>query len=405
VPDGDNDINEYFGKLTANPTPSLLIDGSFRYRGVDATNQDITATVAPSAGDNPKSIDRVLVGSAFWTVNSRLSFEARFNHNENNGSVSPNTFIPFKQGPFNAAAPYLSGSFITTIVTRTGQSFIFPPANSTGQRIGGSDLAQNDQNFFRNEYRLQSSYLANFLGATHDIRAGFTLSENKEDLIRAADGWGTISVVDTATAGTCSPAGNPNGGRPCYRARYTTPGNQISRGKTYGVFLQDQATWNRLTVNAGVLVNEDYYIPNDTSSFNVISGNYKTPGSARHPVQHRAGGIARVHLQEPYQHALEQAVPAALRLRVRDRQQGPRQDLREPRPLRQPGQPVHRARGRPDPPRAGRHVHQHPDGHRHPGRPPGQQQRDEARDPDDGPDLHRRSGPRLRASARRRLVC
>jgi hypothetical protein len=280
VPDGDNNINEYFGKLTANPTPSILVDGSFRYRGIDATNQDISATVAPSAGDNPKSIDRVIVGSAFWTVNSKLSFEARFNHNENNNSVSPNTFIPFKQTPFNAAAPYLSGSFITTIVTRTGQSFIFAPANSTGQRIGGSDLAQNDQNFFRNEYRLQSSYLANFLGATHDIRAGLTLSENKEDLIRAADGWGTISVVDTATTGTCSPTGNPNGGRPCYRARYTTPGNQLSRGKTYGVFLQDQATWNYLTVNAGVLVNEDYYIPNDTSSFNIISGNYKTPGSA-----------------------------------------------------------------------------------------------------------------------------
>jgi len=280
VPDGDFNINEYFGKLTANPTSSILVDGSFRYRGIDATNQDIFATTAPSAGDKPKTIDRVLVASAFWTATSKLSFEARFNHNEDNNSVAPNTFIPFKATPFNAAAPYLSGSFVTATVSRTGQQFIFPPANTTGQRIGGSDLAQNDQNFFRNEYRLQSSYLTNFLGATHDIRAGVTLSENREELVRAADGWGTITVVDTATAGTCSPAGNPNGGRPCYRARYTTPGEQISRGKTYGVFLQDQANWNRLTINAGLLVNEDYYIPNDDSSFNFISGNFKTPGSA-----------------------------------------------------------------------------------------------------------------------------
>lgn len=280
VPDGDFNVNEYFGKLTGNPTHSILLDASFRYRGVDATNQDIGATVAPSAGDQPKTIDRVLVASAAWSASAKLSFEARFNHNENNNSVAPNTFFPFKQTPFNAAAPYLSGSFVTAIVTRTGQSFIFPPANTTGQTIGGSDLAANDQNFSRDEYRLQGSYLTNFLGATHDIRAGFTASENKEDLYRAADGWGTITVVDTATAGTCSPANNPNAGRPCYRARYTTPGSQISRGKTYGIFLQDQATWNRVTVNVGVLANEDYYIPNDDGSFAVISGNFKTPGNA-----------------------------------------------------------------------------------------------------------------------------
>ncbi|HEY3123889.1 MAG TPA: carboxypeptidase regulatory-like domain-containing protein, partial [Thermoanaerobaculia bacterium] len=280
VPDAKTDVNEYFGKLTANPMPSILLDGSFRYRGIEATNQDIFSTTAPSAGDNPKTIDRVIVASAFWTATPKLSFEFRFNHNEDNNSVSPNTFIPFKQTPFNAAAPYLSGSFVTAIVSRTGQRFIFPPANTSGQRIGGSDLAQNDQNFFRDEYRIQSSYLTNFLGATHDIRAGFTLSVNREDLVRAADGWGTITVVDTATTGTCSPAGNPNAGRPCYRARFTPPGEQISRAKTYGIFLQDQATWNRLTVNAGVLVNEDYYIPNDNGSFNIISGNFKTPGTA-----------------------------------------------------------------------------------------------------------------------------
>lgn len=273
IPNGDTNINEYFGKLTANPISSVLMEGSFRYRGIDATNQDIFSTTAPSAGDQPKTIDRVIVASAFWTATSKLSFEFRFNHNEDNNSVSPNTFIPFKASPFNAAAPYLSGSFVTGSSTTNGKNYIFPPANTTGQRIGGSDLAQNDQNFFRDEYRLQSSYLTNFLGATHDVRAGFTLSINREDLVRAADGWGTITISDSSNCG-------PVAARPCYRARFTPPGSQISRGKTYGVFLQDQATWNRLTVNAGVLVNEDYYVPNDTGSFNFISGNYKTPGTA-----------------------------------------------------------------------------------------------------------------------------
>jgi hypothetical protein len=277
IPDGKTDINEFFGKLTGNPASNFLVDASFRYRGIDATQQDIPSTTAPSSGDKPKTVDRVIVGSMFWTASPKLSFEARYNHNEDNNSVSPNTFIPFKATPFDFAHPYLSGSFITGRSSTTGVSYIFPPANALGQRIGGSDLAQNVQNFFRDEYRLQGSYLATFLGATHDIRAGVTLSRNREDLVRAADGWGTITIQDVSQ---CAPAGNANGGRPCYRARNTPPFTQISRGTTYGAFLQDQMTWNRLTVNLGVLANEDYYTPNDNGAFDFIRGNPVTPGSA-----------------------------------------------------------------------------------------------------------------------------
>jgi Carboxypeptidase regulatory-like domain len=272
VPNGDTNINEYFAKLTGNPASNQLIDASFRYRGIDATNADISGTTAPSSGDKPKTLDRVIVGSWFWTVSSKLSLEARFNHNEDNNSVSPNTFMPF-QTPFDPARPYLVGSFITGRSSTNGVSYIFPPATGLGQRIGGSDLAQNDQNFFRNEYRLQGSYLANFFGATHDIRAGFTLSNNEEDLIRAADGWGTITISDSSNCGAVA-------ARPCYRARFTPPGSQISKSKTYGAFIQDQMTWNRLTVNLGVLDNEDYYIPNGGGDFSFIRGDFTTPGNS-----------------------------------------------------------------------------------------------------------------------------
>jgi len=273
VPDNKTHINEFFGKLTGNPAPSHLINASFRYRGITADNADVGNFTAPSAGDQPKTIDRVIVGSWFWTVTPKLSLEARYNHNEDNNSVAPNTPIPFKSTPFNAAAPYLSGSFITGHSTTNGKDYIFPPANALGQRIGGSDLAQNDQNFFRDEYRLQGSYLANFLGASHDIRAGFTLSNNREDLNRAADGWGTITITDSSNCG-------PVAARPCYRARLTPPFQQVSRAKTYGAFLQDQMTWSRLTVNLGVLVNEDYFIPNDNGAFTFIRGVITTPGNA-----------------------------------------------------------------------------------------------------------------------------
>jgi hypothetical protein len=275
VPDSPTHINEYFAKLTGNPTSNVLIDGSFRYRGINQTQADIASTTAPSAGDNPTTIDRVIVGSAFWTVTPKLSLEARFNHNEDNNSVFPDTNIPFKTA-FDPQHPYLVGSFITGKSSTNGTSYIYPPANGLGQRIGGSDLASNTQNFFRDEYRLQGSYLTTFFGANHDIRAGFTLSNNEEDLIRAADGWGTITISDSSNCG-------PVSARPCYRARYTTPGSQFSQSKTYGAFLQDQMTWSHLTVNLGVLVNEDYYIPNTDGTiqaFTFIRGDFHTPGNA-----------------------------------------------------------------------------------------------------------------------------
>ena len=170
--------------------------------------------------------------------------------------------------------PYLSGSFITG-TPRTGQTH-FPPATSTGQRIGGSDLAQNDQNFFRDEYRLQGSYLATFLGATHDIRGGSRyFSNNREEAASRPTGGGR-SRRRHATRAT-APAGNADG-RPATAPATRLPDQQVSRAKTYGVFLQDQVTWDRLTVNLGVLVNEDYYIPNDNQQFTYVQGDFTVPG-------------------------------------------------------------------------------------------------------------------------------
>jgi hypothetical protein len=277
VPDSDTDVNEYFAKLTGNPAQNHLINASFRYRGITANNADITNFSAPSTGDNPKTIDRVIVASWYWIATPKMTVEARFNHNEDNNSVSPNIFVPFKAAPFNAAAPYLSGVFLTGHSTTNGKDYIFAPATTVGQRIGAGvgsgDLGPNDQNFFRDEYRLQTSYFSTFLGASHDIKAGVTMSVNREDLTRASNGWGTITISDASQCG-------PVAARPCYRARFTPPFQQISRGTTYGAFIQDQATWNRLTVNVGVLVNEDYYIPNDDGSFTFVRGNPATPGNA-----------------------------------------------------------------------------------------------------------------------------
>ncbi|MGE5277201.1 MAG: carboxypeptidase regulatory-like domain-containing protein [Acidobacteriota bacterium] len=256
LPDSDLNIDEYFGKLTGQPAPSVLLDASFRYRGIEQTNADILADGTASTGDNPKEIDRVGVASAFWTVMPNFNVEAKYNHNELIAGATPVTPLGY-QPPFDPLHPENVGRFLTATATQ-----------------GGSTLAINDDNFFRDEFRLSTSYLSNFLGASHDIRLGGTLSLNKEELARIANGWGDISILTSSS--NCGPENDSR----CYRARYSPDQPaQISRGRTWGIFLQDQATWNRLTLNIGVLLNEDIYIPNDDQKFTFVQGDFTVPNS------------------------------------------------------------------------------------------------------------------------------
>ncbi|MFN2635243.1 MAG: carboxypeptidase regulatory-like domain-containing protein [Thermoanaerobaculia bacterium] len=256
LPNSDLDINEYFGKLTATPVSNQLLEASFRYRGVKQTNADIGTRGAASTGDNPKEIDRIGVASWFWTVSSKFNLEAKFNHNENHNGASPILAFGF-QPAFNAANPAAVGLFTDPV---------------TGQQTGGASLATNNDDFFRDEYKLTTSYIANFLGATHDVRVGGSYSKNREELARIANGWGSISVSSSSNCG-------PASARPCYRARYSPDQPaQVSKARTWGLFAQDQMTWSYLTLNLGVLVNRDEYIPSG-GTFVFMSGDFTVPNS------------------------------------------------------------------------------------------------------------------------------
>lgn len=255
IPDGDLDINEYFLKLSANPSSQHLIDASFRYRGIDQTYADIGAFDAPSTGDNPKEINRVGVFSWYYMVTPTVNLEAKFNLNDNPSGASPVTPLGY-QPPFNAADPASVGHY-------------FDGLNS----FGGTPLAINDDSFRRYEYKLEGSWLTNFLNGSHLIKLGANYSNNKETLRRIANGWGSIT---NSTSGNCSGDGIERDG--CFRARFSpNQPPQISRANTIGVFLQDQATWDRLTVNIGVLINRDQFIPNDNKDFTFIQGDYTLP--------------------------------------------------------------------------------------------------------------------------------
>ena len=256
VPDSDFDQDELFGKLTITPISSLLFEGSYRWRDSTITNDGITSREAGTVASDSDIKDRVAVASAVWSITPQFSLEAKYNGNENRNNGTPVILFGYLP-PFDAANPANVGRF------------------DDGLLVTGSDDIIQDQNYYRDEYRLTASYLFNGLGGTHDLRVGGSYSDNEEDLNRIANGWGSIIL---STSSSCGPESQ----RPCYRARYySAQPAQISEAETWGIFLQDKITWDRLTLNLGVLANQDKFIPNggDVGGFDILRGDITIPNA------------------------------------------------------------------------------------------------------------------------------
>ncbi len=324
IPDSDLNINEYFLKLSGQPSSNQLIDASFRYRGIDQTYADIGSSDAATTGDNPKEIDRVGVFSWFWTVNPALNLEFKYNYDDYPAGASPVTPLPY-QPPFNAADPASVGNYCVNDVC-----------------TGTASLFSNDDNFQRQEFKFGTTYLAQGLGASHQIKVGATYSANREDLKRVANGWGAITQTTSSNCGT-----DANGDDlTCYRARFSPlQPAQVSKAHTIGVYLQDQATWNRLTVNLGVLVNQDTFIPNGDGQFVFVQGDYTLPNSellpCTDPNANPNGCTYQDTLTIPFSKQWQPRVGIAYETNDND----PRQGLHQLRALRQHGQPVDRPLG------------------------------------------------------------
>lgn len=239
VPDRELETDEYFLKLTANPSPSHYISAAGRTRESTTANAGITANIHPSVGSNDST--DYLIGTATWTWNlSSDSFiEAKYNHDKEENSTDPITDLGYRPA-FDPLHPERMGAFSST------PDFIVGGATLPGQTVGGATLAINNDDFKRDEARLTYQLFRGLFGTTHDIRAGVSYEENSERLERRANGWGSVSWNPTLRqfVGSYTSEQPPHTGR----------------GEAYGVFLQDQFTLgDRTTITAGLLVNKDLY--------------------------------------------------------------------------------------------------------------------------------------------------
>ena len=253
VPDEALDVDEYFGKVTAAPSRQQFAMASFRWRDQVRTNAGVGANSVSTVGENQTREDHLFVTNWTWFARSGTNIDVRYSYNSDFNAIDPLVDVPYRQTPFEVARPDRMGQFTTA------PGLIVGGALAAGQIAGPASLAVNDQEFFRHEVKATLSWLASWGGSRHDVRAGAGFDRGGENLTRAANGWGSITVA-TAAQATANCAG-----RPCFRAAYVSPQEQESLGRTWSLFAQDRiALGPRTTVNAGVLFNRDELIGNGT---------------------------------------------------------------------------------------------------------------------------------------------
>jgi Carboxypeptidase regulatory-like domain len=239
LPDRELETDEYFLKLTANPTPSQYVSAAGRSRESTTANAGIGASSHPSVGSNDST--DYLIGTATWTwnLNADSFVEAKYNHDKEENSTSPLTALGYRPA-FDPLHPERMGLFTTT------PDFLVGGATGVGQSVGGASLAINNQDFTRDDWRLSYQLFQSWFGTTHDIRIGGSFEENSERLERRSNGWGSVTWNPTTRQFTGS---------------YTSEqAPHTGRGEAYGIFLQDQFTiGERTTVTAGLLFNKDVY--------------------------------------------------------------------------------------------------------------------------------------------------
>jgi len=300
LPDYELDRHEYFGKLTATPTASWLLNGSYRTSHREETGDTYGVSQAASTGFGYVTDFKLATVEGSWVINSASYATFKGTDFDNPGSGLPATFSGVtptlavggtidinnldKMGLLTVPTPIGSNSaqsaFVAPYVAKYGY------LNSSGARTGGglvgsSSLAADDDDFYRSNYQLGYNYT---LGSniTHDLHGGYQRYTDEEDRFQLSNGWGSITI----------PAGTVN--CPANRCGVATPAffqavvSQQSGGKVPTIHseihsqnfeINDTIRMSNWTFNIGVLASEDKLYGQGLKSADNLAGFVSAPGT------------------------------------------------------------------------------------------------------------------------------
>lgn len=252
LPDEERTGHELYAKITATPTPKHLINVSFRDRPNQVENAGLSATTAASVATTDDNSSRIATASWTFFLTGRTLFDVKYLYLSEKNESDPVTNLGYQP------------AFDPANLARMGQ-YTDPALNNL--TTGGFEYT-NHQNYKRHEIRAVFSHYLDIGKTGHQIKVGGGYEFGEEELLRVANGWGTMVRLT-------------RGGQPQIRARYYRPQPaQLGQGRTYSIFVQDTMTISqRLSVNAGVLLNQDEFAQD-------------LPGSGGCPTTYQPGGTA-----------------------------------------------------------------------------------------------------------------
>ncbi|MBL8115193.1 MAG: TonB-dependent receptor [Acidobacteria bacterium] len=234
LPDTDYKETEAYAKLTAYPSQQHFVNVAFRLIPNKTTDGYDATTNAPTRGYDTENRNQTISATWNWFASPQTNVEARFVHLTEENSLDATTIVAVTPTPFDFANPTRMGSISVTTVTPSGTGGVYP-------------FRQNDQNYKRDELKMSASHFADYAGANHNLKIGVGFETTEEFLLRLTNGWGDLITTTT-------------GGVAAFRARYyPDQPAQRSLSRTYSIYFQDTATWNRVTANIGMLINRDEF--------------------------------------------------------------------------------------------------------------------------------------------------
>ncbi len=230
---------EYFGKLSASPTPNHQITFSHRDHPGDADYNGLTSDYAASVATTSDRGSRVTSADWAYFPSPHRSINVRYQRTREINEDVPVTSLGYLP-PFDPSRPADMGQYTDPLQANL---------------ITGGREFTNELNYLRHEVRATVGQYFDLARTSHAFKAGVGYEFAEEVLNRLGNGWGLIAPVNV-------------NGVAALRARYYTPqAPQVGQGDTYSLFVQDSVTVsNRLSVNAGVLLSRDTFTQEVTGS-------------------------------------------------------------------------------------------------------------------------------------------
>jgi hypothetical protein len=231
LPDARRTGEEYYGKITSTPSPKHLIAASYRYRPNETEGSNTGPSTSPTVAWTDKVRAQIVTGSWSFFATSRTTFDLKYLYMQDKNSSDPVTSLGYLP-PFDINNLPAMGEYTDV--------------NQANLVVGGAQYT-NRQDYKRNEVKGSVSQYFDLGKTGHQLKGGVGYTFGQEDLNRLSNGWGQISRITAAV--------------PYYRARYYFEQySQLAQGRTWSIFAQDTMTvGSRLTLNLGVLLNQDSY--------------------------------------------------------------------------------------------------------------------------------------------------